>query len=268
MTSTARTTPDIDPASRVDPPGRAGETETLLAYLRYHRDTFRWKTGGLTKSQLAVRLPPSDMALGGMIKHLALVEVGWFHEFFGGGDQVEPWASVDWDSDPDWEWRTALDDSPAQLSEIYERCVEMADAAIAQASPRQHRRMISVRTATVGDWPSIWPIVQEVVGAGETYALPADLAEGVAREMWVEAPPGRTVVAVDRGGVVLGSAHMGPNRPGPGDHIGTASFMVGSAARGHGVGRARRPARDVSEAVAHVAWRGRSSGRGNVAEQP
>ena len=31
---------------------------------------------------------------------------------------------------------------------------------------------------------------------------------------------------------------MGPNRPARGSHVGTASFMVGAAARGHGVGRA------------------------------
>lgn len=98
--------------------------------------------------------------------------------------------------------------------------------------------MISIRTATDADWASVWPIVQEVVAAGETYALPADLSQEAARDMWMERPPGCTVVAVDEGGVVLGSAHMGPNRPGPGDHIGTASFMVGSAARGRGVGRA------------------------------
>ena len=29
----------------------------------------------------------------------------------------------------------------------------------------------------------------------------------------------------------------GPNRPGHGDHVGTASFMVDEAARGRGVGR-------------------------------
>lgn len=98
--------------------------------------------------------------------------------------------------------------------------------------------MISIRRATDDDWVSIWPIVQEVLAAGETYTFPADLAEDFARDMWLEQPPGHTVVAVDDAGTVLGSAHMGPNRPGPGDHIGTASFMVGSTARGHGVGRA------------------------------
>ncbi|BDZ57987.1 GNAT family N-acetyltransferase [Barrientosiimonas endolithica] len=38
-------------------------------------------------------------------------------------------------------------------------------------------------------------------------------------------------------GTVLGTAKMGPNRPGRGDHIGTASFMVAPGARGRGVGR-------------------------------
>jgi GNAT superfamily N-acetyltransferase len=53
----------------------------------------------------------------------------------------------------------------------------------------------------------------------------------------MEAPPGRTVVAV-RGDVVLGTAKMGPNRQGRGSHIGTASFMVDPAYAGQGVGRA------------------------------
>lgn len=98
--------------------------------------------------------------------------------------------------------------------------------------------MISIRKADDADWPAIWPIVHEVLSAGETYTFPADLGEADARDMWLEEPPGCTVVAVDDAdGAVLGSAHMGPNRPGPGAHVGTASFMVGPAARGRGVGR-------------------------------
>lgn len=97
--------------------------------------------------------------------------------------------------------------------------------------------MISIRKATDADWPAIWPIVQEVAKAAETYSLLPDLAEGEGRSMWMEPAPGQTVVAVDEDGVVLGSAKMGPNRPGPGSHVGTASFMVSSAARGRGVGR-------------------------------
>jgi GNAT superfamily N-acetyltransferase len=94
-----------------------------------------------------------------------------------------------------------------------------------------------VRPATAADWPAIWPIVEAVVREGETYTYPTDLTEDAARELWLERPPGATVVA-ERGGVVLGTAKMGPNKPGHGDHVGTASFMVSPAARGQGVARA------------------------------
>jgi L-amino acid N-acyltransferase YncA len=95
---------------------------------------------------------------------------------------------------------------------------------------------VSIRPATGDDWPQIWPFFREIVDAGETYAYPLDLTSEQARDLWLMRPPGHTVVLVD-GDDVLGSATMGPNRPGRGSHIGTASFMVSSAARGRGVGR-------------------------------
>ncbi|MGZ4436121.1 MAG: N-acetyltransferase family protein [Nocardioidaceae bacterium] len=96
---------------------------------------------------------------------------------------------------------------------------------------------MEIREATPEDWPQIWPFFIETVRAGETYAYDADLTSEQGATLWMERPPGCTVVAVEDG-VVLGSAKMGPNRPGPGAHIGTASFMVSPAARGRGVGRA------------------------------
>jgi L-amino acid N-acyltransferase YncA len=96
---------------------------------------------------------------------------------------------------------------------------------------------VTIRPATAADWPAIWPFFAATVEAGETYAYPDDLTSERARGLWMEPPPGRTVVLVEDG-VVLGSAKMGPNRPGRGAHIGTASFMVAPEARGRGVGRA------------------------------
>ena len=96
----------------------------------------------------------------------------------------------------------------------------------------------TVRPATGADWPRLWPIVEPVVREGETYVYPLDLTSEQARETWMETPPGRTVLAESPEGTVLGTAKMGPNRPGHGDHVGTASFMVSPAARGLGVGRA------------------------------
>jgi L-amino acid N-acyltransferase YncA len=96
---------------------------------------------------------------------------------------------------------------------------------------------MQIREYVDSDWPSIWPIFQEVVTAGDTYAYDPDWSSEHARAVWVEAPPGHTVVACDESRV-LGTAKMGPNRPGPGAHVATASFIVAADARGKGVGRA------------------------------
>ena len=92
--------------------------------------------------------------------------------------------------------------------------------------------------ATDADWPRIWPFFDATVRAGETYAYPLDLTVRGRPRLWMEQPPGATVVLEDDAASILGSAKMGPNRPGRGDHIGTASFMVAPEARGRGVGRA------------------------------
>ena len=87
------------------------------------------------------------------------------------------------------------------------------------------------------DWPAVWRIFQEVVADGDTYTYDPGWSADEARAVWVEAPPGQTVVAC-AGTRVLGTAKLGPNRPGPGAHVATASFMVAAEARGRGVGRA------------------------------
>ncbi|MGZ4631867.1 MAG: N-acetyltransferase family protein [Actinomycetes bacterium] len=94
-----------------------------------------------------------------------------------------------------------------------------------------------IRRADGGDWPRIWPTFVHIVAAGETYAYPDGLTLESARSLWMEEPPGQTVVAVEDD-TVLGSAKMGPNRPGRGAHVATASFMVDPAHQGLGVGRA------------------------------
>ena len=91
-----------------------------------------------------------------------------------------------------------------------------------------------IRPFAEEDWAAVEPIVREVLAAGETYAADAGMGDEALRAFWLD---GHVVVAeVDR--AIVGSAHCGPNRPAQGAHVGTASFMVGSAARGHGVGRA------------------------------
>lgn len=93
---------------------------------------------------------------------------------------------------------------------------------------------MTIRDATEADWPAIWPFWREIVEAGETYAYPLGATSDQARGWWFD---GSRVVVLEDDGRILGSAKMGPNRPGRGAHVGTASFMVDAAARGRGVGR-------------------------------
>jgi L-amino acid N-acyltransferase YncA len=99
-----------------------------------------------------------------------------------------------------------------------------------------------IRAATPQDWPRIWPFFAEIVTAGQTYAYPDPISEDEGRALWMQSDPGHTVVAVDDivdpATAVLGSASWGPNRPGRGSHVATASFMVAPSAQGRGVGRA------------------------------
>lgn len=94
-----------------------------------------------------------------------------------------------------------------------------------------------IRPLTEADWPAVWPIIEQVCREGETYVYPTDITEEQARGIWREPAPG-AVVVLEEDGEILGTAKMGPNRPGHGDHIGTASFMVAETARGRGVARA------------------------------
>jgi uncharacterized damage-inducible protein DinB len=122
----------MDTEQRGFPPNNADERTTLLAFLDWHRNTLRIKTAGLDAAQLDTPHPPSDLTLGGMLKHLAYVENWWFRSVMA-GHADEPWASVDWDADEDWDWHSAAHDRPGQLRDLYDAEVDKADAVIASS---------------------------------------------------------------------------------------------------------------------------------------
>lgn len=95
-----------------------------------------------------------------------------------------------------------------------------------------------LRAAADQDWSSIYPFYRAIMAEGRTFAFPEDQTLEEARPWWMEQPPGRTIVAVEDDGEVVGSAKMGPNRRGRGGYIATASFLVDPAHQNKGVGRA------------------------------
>jgi hypothetical protein len=98
---------------RIDPDTAGDEHTSLSQFLDFHRATLVVKASGLSSEQLAARaVPSSAITLGGMLKHLALVEDDWFQVKFLGRAELEPWASAPFDVDPDWA-RSELNEQPA-----------------------------------------------------------------------------------------------------------------------------------------------------------
>ena len=95
-----------------------------------------------------------------------------------------------------------------------------------------------IRDAQPEDWEAIWPFFRRIVAAGETYAYDPAMSEADARRLWMTPPPARTSVAVTEDSTVAGTASMYANRPGPGSHVASASFMVDPDRAGRGTGRA------------------------------
>lgn len=129
----------------VDPPNAGNEVETLIGFLDFQRDVLRRKTEGVSADDLARALPPSALTLGGLLKHLALVEHMWFTEFFLGQEPSEPWASVDWDADHDWEFSSAAGESPAYLRSLFDAQVADSDRIVVEALARGGLDRLAIR---------------------------------------------------------------------------------------------------------------------------
>jgi L-amino acid N-acyltransferase YncA len=95
----------------------------------------------------------------------------------------------------------------------------------------------TIRPLAEADWPQVHDLVVEVASAGETYAMDVPRTVAETRELWTGQHLVVAVAGERETEQVLGTATMGPNRPAQGSHVATASFMVGSGARGRGIGR-------------------------------
>jgi uncharacterized damage-inducible protein DinB len=123
-----------EPTVRQDPDATTtSERDSLGQYLDYQRETILLKTEGLTKAQLAQRIPSSGLTLAGILYHLALVEESWFEEDFLGHEPREDFAGVDWKADPDYEFRTAPEKEPDWLRRRYRDACDRAREVTAAA---------------------------------------------------------------------------------------------------------------------------------------
>jgi hypothetical protein len=116
-----------------EPPTAGDETSTLLGSLERQRAIVAWKCGGLDAAGLRATAAASSITLGGLLKHLALVEDDYFSRRLLGRELGPPWDTVDWDADPDWEWRSAAEDTPEQLQTLWQEAVARSRSAVGEA---------------------------------------------------------------------------------------------------------------------------------------
>jgi hypothetical protein len=135
-TAAAPPAPHPSDTAITEPSLTAGEVETLQFALNRSRATFAWKVGGLDSEALNKPQPPSVMTLAGLIKHLAFVE-DWTAVRLTGRvqDMPAPWRTVDPEDYDAYPWRSAADDSPEELYQLWRdaaaRCRAAVDEVIA-----------------------------------------------------------------------------------------------------------------------------------------
>jgi hypothetical protein len=159
-----------------EPPPAGSETELLVFALDRARATFAWKTGGLDAAALAARTcPPSTMTLGGLVKHLALVEDHYTAIAFTGEAMGAPWASVDPSEWPDWEWRSAADDTPDDLYDLWRASVERSRTAVATMLEGGGVDQPTLLTTPNGDCPNLRRVLIDLHEEYARHAGHADL---------------------------------------------------------------------------------------------
>jgi hypothetical protein len=122
----------IEDITLVEPSMTASEAEMLLFSLERARAQFAWKCGDLDATGLRRTFPPSTMTIGGMIKHIALVE-DYYAAIHLGKPMGPPWKQENFDADPDWAWHSAADDSPEELYELWRGATARSRAAWSEA---------------------------------------------------------------------------------------------------------------------------------------
>jgi uncharacterized damage-inducible protein DinB len=157
---------------RIEPDPAGSDLELLHQYLDYQRGTVMIKTDGLSADQLAFAAQPSSLTLGGLLNHLALVEDDWMEHRFQGRPERSPWTGVDWDADPDWDFRTAAGMDPSVLRQRYADACERSRAVVAEAAGAEQ---MSARTLRDGRRFSLRWVLLHLIEETARHAGHADL---------------------------------------------------------------------------------------------
>ena len=117
-----------------DPSNAPNERSGLEEFVEYFRQVIRRKVDGLTPEQLDHTVASSSLTIGGILRHLTLVEESWFVEVLQGRELVEPWSGVDWASDRDWDFESASGMTADELLADHEHACEKSREILAEVA--------------------------------------------------------------------------------------------------------------------------------------
>jgi hypothetical protein len=130
---------------RIPPPFVAGEREMLESWLEFHRVTLLLKCEGLDDAGRKARpVPTSKLSLHGLVRHMGLVELGWFRRTLLGetGLAVPAWYDRDVEDgelvpldDADWEADLAFWQDACRLSREAAAQRDLDDTGVRDGEP-------------------------------------------------------------------------------------------------------------------------------------
>jgi hypothetical protein len=177
------------------PPVAGNESDTLLGELERARRLIAWKCGGLDAAGLRATVGVSSITLGGLLKHLTLVEYDWFTYKLLGEAPPPPWNTIDWDANPDWDWKSAAEDSPEQLMSRWRDAVIRSRANVARALAEGGLDHPASFTWPDGKTPSLRTMVIDLIEEYARHAGHADLIRESVDGLTGEDAPGDLVIA-------------------------------------------------------------------------
>jgi hypothetical protein len=172
-----------------EPPVAGDETATLVGSLERQRATFAWKSGGLDAAGLRATVGASSMTLGGLLKHLALVEDQYFSRRLLDRDPAPPWDTVDWTADPDWDWHSAAGDSPGQLYTLWRDAVARSRSILTEVLAGDGLGQLARRPWPDGRAPSLRRILIDLIEEYARHVGHADLIRESVDGLVGEDPP-------------------------------------------------------------------------------
>jgi Protein of unknown function (DUF664) len=148
---------------RIDPPAQASEIEMLNAFLDWYRLTLLVKAEGLTDEQArTAAVPPSDLNITGLIRHMSEVERNWFQRWFIKADAPGIYGDDD-DPDEDRDMHPGPDDTLADAIAVLNREIDISRALTAAATPDMPAAHIGESVHWAGFNPSLrWILIHMI----------------------------------------------------------------------------------------------------------